>query len=170
MSASSPNRGCSVATPHLIDIETWLTARGVEAIFETATAGLMPPNPSRRVGGQAVAGRTTSGWCWCSAATARCSAWPTASAARALNVPILGVNFGSLGFLTEVTLPELYPALEAALAGTGARRRAPDAACDHRRVASGATCLDIAVNDVVINKGRAVAHDRSVDLGRRRVS
>lgn len=38
------------------------------------------------------------------------------SAARitaALDVPLLGVNLGSLGFLTEVPLPSLYPMLEA---------------------------------------------------------
>lgn len=41
------------------------------------------------------------------------------SAARAvapLNIPILGVNLGSLGFLTEVPLPDLYPALRAVAA------------------------------------------------------
>ncbi len=33
------------------------------------------------------------------------------------NVPVLGVNFGSLGFLTEIALPELYPALSSVLDG-----------------------------------------------------
>src|SRR5262245_15917791 len=29
--------------PHLVDIEAWLADRGMEAVFETETARLMPP-------------------------------------------------------------------------------------------------------------------------------
>src|SRR5512138_239963 len=37
------------AMPHLTEIESWLEARGVEPVFETATAALMPPNAKRRL-------------------------------------------------------------------------------------------------------------------------
>jgi NAD+ kinase len=77
-----------------------------------------------------------------------------------LAVPILGVNFGSLGFLTEVTLPELYPALEAALAG---RAHVEERLTLRSTIVrpSGATSTEIAVNDVVVNKG---ARSRLIDL------
>ena len=48
------------------------------------------------------------------------------SAARvtaAVDVPLLGVNLGSLGFLTEVPLPSLYPMLEAIALGRAAVER-----------------------------------------------
>src|SRR5262249_57340324 len=35
------------ATPHLVDIEAWLRARGREPLFETSTAALMPARPDR---------------------------------------------------------------------------------------------------------------------------
>jgi NAD+ kinase len=36
------------------------------------------------------------------------------------DIPILGVNFGSLGFLTETRIDELYPSLESVVNGTAA--------------------------------------------------
>ena len=64
------------------------------------------------------------------------------------NVPVLGVNLGSLGFLTEVPLEEMFLALDSYLGGN-------DRIVSNRRmleaVAKGKVyyCL----NDVVINKG-----------------
>ena len=37
------------ATPHLVDIGAWLRARGVEAVFESTTAALMPSTGGSRV-------------------------------------------------------------------------------------------------------------------------
>ncbi len=69
-----------------------------------------------------------------------------------LNVPILGVNVGGLGFLTEVSLDELYPAMEQVLAGRyEVEDRLPLTASLFR---DGDLCWrENVLNDVVINKG-----------------
>jgi NAD+ kinase len=66
-------------------------------------------------------------------------------------VPVLGVNFGSLGFLTEITLPELYPALEGVLAGDYRyeERRMLRAQVQQR---DGPEITGDVLNDVVITK------------------
>ena len=76
------------------------------------------------------------------------------AAARALgghDVPILAVNLGGLGFLTSVTLDELYPVLEAILAGANrtSERRMLEAEIVHsNKPAERLTAL----NDAVANK------------------
>jgi NAD+ kinase len=76
------------------------------------------------------------------------------SAARALhghNVPILAVNLGALGFLTSVTLDELYPVLEQVLAG---QHRTSDRMMLEATVSQGGATGEphIALNDAVVNK------------------
>jgi NAD+ kinase len=75
-------------------------------------------------------------------------------------VPILGVNLGSLGFLTEITLAELYPALEHCLAGDFevSERMMLRASVVRNGVEIEAHRV---LNDVVINKG---ALARIVDM------
>jgi len=69
-----------------------------------------------------------------------------------LGVPVLGVNVGGLGFLTEVSLGELYPSLEQILAG--------DFEVEERLMLSARLCREgevcweeLVLNDAVINKG-----------------
>jgi NAD+ kinase len=109
-------RGLDAASGVLAELAGWLEARHVEVVFETATAllaGLPADRPTVArddlpkacdllvvLGGDGtligMAGRI---------------------ARTGSDVPILGVNFGSLGFLTEITLAELHDALAAALEG-----------------------------------------------------
>lgn len=85
------------------------------------------------------------------------------SAARAVGgteIPILAVNLGQLGFLTSITVDELYPELERALAGDLriGRRRMIDCELMRGEQVIGAYS---ALNDVVINKGMIA---RMIDL------
>jgi len=76
------------------------------------------------------------------------------------NIPILGVNLGGLGFLTEISLDELYPVLEKVVQD--------DFATDEREVLNAGVIRRgkriaefIVLNDAVINKG---ALARIIDL------
>ena len=152
------------ATQQLADVESWLQQRGLEPLFETATAALMAPARDRRVADKASLAGQVDLIVVLGGDGTLLSVADSAAAAGA-DVPILGVNFGSLGFLTEVTLPELYPSLESALAGTApiedrmmlrsTTTRRGSAFADH-----------IALNDVVVTKGvRSRMIDLSVSVG-----
>ena len=68
------------------------------------------------------------------------------------DIPILGVNFGSLGFLTEVTLPEIFTSLESAVNGTA---QIEERMMLHVTVEAGGRRLAdrIVLNDVVVTQG-----------------
>ena len=143
--------GLTAAVPHLERVVTWLVEQGLQPVLETETAALMggaarASQASRDelprqvdlivvLGGDgtllSVADRIGDANC---------------------ETPILGVNFGRLGFLTEVTLPELLPALESAVSGTtlvharamlrATVRRDGEQLAEH-----------VVLNDVVITRG-----------------
>jgi NAD+ kinase len=136
---------------HLAETAAWLEARGIEAVFETDTAALGGVGAGRRgasrddlaplvdlllvFGGDgtflAMAGRV---------------------AASGRDIPILGVNFGHLGFLTEVAWPGVFASLEAVIAGQAAFDRRLVIKASVRR-AGRETARRFALNDVVVTRG-----------------
>jgi NAD+ kinase len=153
------------AAPALRELVRWLQRRGVKVVLEERTAALADGSaggdwtlaPGRDVAAQADAVVVLGGD----------GTLLGASRLMATDrpVPILGVNFGSLGFLTEITLAELYPTLESVLEG---RYR-----YEERRMLRGCVrregqpdVTDDALNDVVVTKAtlsRIIELDVSVD-------
>ncbi len=75
-------------------------------------------------------------------------------------VPVLAVNFGSLGFLTEVALNELFPTLERALAGECRLEERRLLRAQVARAGRAPACDDV-LNDVVVTNA---ASSRLLDL------
>ena len=152
------------AVPHLVDITMWLRARSIEAVFESATAALLPSADGHRVAGKLALVEMVDmvvvlGGDGTLLSMADCIA------AAGKSIPILGVNFGSLGFLTEVTLPELYTSLETVLAGKARVEERMMLASTVRRPRETFTAY-VALNDVVVAKtGRSSMIELSVSVG-----
>ena len=135
----------------LDELASWLTARGLEPVFETHTAGLTDAGARYRActreelahGVDVVVVLGGDG-------TLLGMADRIAAAGR--SIPVLGVNFGSLGFLTEVTLPELFPSIEAVVAGTAQIEERMMLRC---RVVRGAVPVAefLVLNEAVITRG-----------------
>jgi NAD+ kinase len=150
----------SAARASLIDLEGWLGDHRVDAIWAEEAAALLPPAsravaPREQIGRRADLVLVLGG-----DGTLLAMADFIAQAGR--DVPILGVNFGSLGFLTEITHPELLSALDTAVAGK--------ADYDERMMLCGAarsTSLGtgsntrVALNDIVFTR---TALSRMIDL------
>jgi NAD+ kinase len=150
------------AGPHLTEIASWFDARSIEPVFETATAALaasLADVSSRSVFDKsalvaAVDLVVVLGGDGTLLSMADCIA------AANVDVPIVGVNFGRLGFLTEVTLPELYTALEIVVAG---RARVEERVMLRATTVRNGTGLPehVTLNDVVVTKA---ARSRMIEL------
>ncbi len=107
--------GLTPATQEIGAIARWLDARGVESVLEPDTASLSGERHRPQAGRDELPEQVDLLLVLGGDGTLLGMADRVAQAGR--ETPILGVNFGTLGFLTEITQAELYPALEATLAG-----------------------------------------------------
>jgi NAD+ kinase len=133
----------------------WLGERGVTVYCDEETAGCLPPpcaSRQRKELPELTELLIVLGGDGTLLAAARLTA--------KRNVPILPVNLGGLGFLTSVTLDDLYPVLEQAL--NGQARYSDRVMLESQVIRGGQTFHQArALNDAVLNKA---ALSRIVDL------
>jgi len=136
------------AGPTLRDLIHWLTARGIAVCLEERTARLVVDlAPTCTV----AAAKDVAENADALVVLGGDGTLLAASHAVGKPIPVLGVNFGSLGFLTEITLPELYPALEGVLAGSYRYEERRMLRAVVRREGRPESSGDV-LNDVVITK------------------
>jgi NAD+ kinase len=130
--------------PQLLE---WCAARGVTAVLEKETAGLCPDRATSVVLKPELPGHVDLLLVLGGDGTLLSMARLVGD----LGVPILGVNLGGLGFLTALTVEELFPALEACLRG--------EMVIEERMMLAAAVVRQgerlteyVALNDVVITK------------------
>jgi NAD+ kinase len=143
-------QGLAAAAEQLEQLGVWLKRRHVEPIFERDTAGLT---------GYAAGCRQASrdelpmlvDLVIVLGGDGTLLGMATRIAQSGRDIPILGVNFGSLGFLTETRIDDLFTSLEAVLAGEAVSDQRVMLRADTLR---GSECFDsrVVLNDVVFTK------------------
>jgi NAD+ kinase len=148
----------AAARDTLVELEAWLRERGAEAVWTSEAAALLGPGNREVVERAGLPARSDLALVLGGDGTLLAMAKAIAESGR--DIPILAVNFGSLGFLTEVTRPEILTAMEAVLAG----RASYDRRMMLRAVATRdgqATGSHMALNDVVFTR---TALSRMIEL------
>lgn len=136
---------------------TWLAEHGYKVIVDPETAGYAADQevvPRDQMGSKALDLVVVLGGDGTLLSAARVTA--------AVDVPLLGVNLGSLGFLTEVPLQSLYPMLEAIAQGRAAVERRALMECELLR-GDAVRGNYLVFNDAVVNK-TALARLNNYDL------
>jgi NAD+ kinase len=142
----------------LAEIEAWLRARGAEAVWSAETSDLLPADHRVVVDRDELPRRADVILILGGDGTLLAMADRIVRAG--VDIPILGVNFGSLGFLTEVTRPEIFVSLEAVLNGRATHdERMMLRATATRGDATSET--HVALNDIVFTR---TALSRMIDL------
>jgi NAD+ kinase len=151
------------AGPTVRDLVEWLEKRGVRSCLDAATSAL--GGVTTGAGHRVASGREVAAEADALVVLGGDGTLLAASRLLERTVPVLGVNFGSLGFLTEIALPDLYPTLEAVLSD---RHQSEERRLLHalvRRAGKPDVEGDV-LNDVVITKAgasRIIELDLSVD-------
>lgn len=97
----------------LAELSAWLRERAVEAVWTTEAAKLVDGFGPTAADGSELAAQVDVALVLGGDGTLLSMAKAIAESGR--DVPILAVNFGSLGFLTEITRPEIFQALDAVI-------------------------------------------------------
>ena len=104
------------AREHLDQLAAWLRDRSIDIVYETETAALARTTEAVRRSREDLPADVDLVIVLGGDGTLLSMATRIAQSGR--DIPILGVNFGSLGFLTETRIDELYSSLQSVLDGT----------------------------------------------------
>jgi NAD+ kinase len=105
----------AAAAPALRALIEWLRERKADVVVEERTAALL--DGAARAGVPVATGREVAARADALVVLGGDGTLLSASHLLEKPVPVLGVNFGHLGFLTEITMPELHAALDGVLRG-----------------------------------------------------
>jgi NAD+ kinase len=151
-------RGLRAAADHLGRLADWLRAHEITPVFEQETAALAGITSDEVMPRDELPGAVDLIIILGGDGTLLGMATRIAQTGR--DIPILGVNFGSLGFLTETRIDELYAVLESVVAGTTVYDDRAMLAADAYRAGEHFDAR-IVLNDVVFTKA---ALSRMIEL------
>ena len=150
--------GLTAARETLVDLERWLRDRGVDAVWSAEADALFASGSRSAIDRTGIPAQVDLVLVLGGDGTLLAMAKAIAESGR--DIPILAVNFGSLGFLTEITRPEIFASLDRVLNN----RATHDLRMMLRAVATRggrSTSTHLALNDVVFTR---TALSRMIEL------